>query len=423
MRSAAKVLKFPLSGIARDVDYRKAYIPDEERTFATPFALNVRGSDTFHRRNRGGSRPGLKRIDVTGLTVNNPHFHPTISGFTGANSYRSCIYRGRAVFTADNCWHMSAIGDHSLWNFGGDKDDPSRAVMGNLALATKAGEFITAAIPIKDDCIYFATDHSLWVLTGDPIGGQFKCVSEHVGCVTPDSWAYDGTRLWLLSNQGLYVLNVGENVPIKASHHIPEELLGMKDALLVYDGEENALHIFAKTDNCVTDIYFDYFYDIEQKAFWKMSFKSTHRPKEVGYTEDGFVTKPIFKGGDDVWRVFDDEQTTDDGEVINSKVAIGPIRTSARDDIDGMVAEVEGILAKGSVNVDLDIYTAHSPEEVVEIAEIASGTPSALVLKAGWNNVCRPRQRGAWAIFVASSTGRWGYESVTTIMKSLGRLR
>lgn len=423
MHSAAKVLKFPLSGIARDIDYRKAYIPEEEVQFATPFALNVRGSDTFHRRNRGGSRPGLSVTTVpTGADTHNPHKQYATTGLLETPVAATAFYRARTVAAVGTMWYMSAMGDSTNWTFNGDSGDPSRAFAGNVENATIKGDAITAMMPVRDQWLFIATAHSLWCMTGDPIGGTLKCVSEHIGCVSRDAWCFDGEALWVLSNQGLYRIGIGE-MPLRMSHHIPEEFRGTSAALLAYDPEDNAIHIFSIRGSGVSEVVSDWFYDIENKAFWRQSFKEAHRPTEIcTYMKDG-VNVLAFKGGDNAWRVFDDEADTDSGETFVSRVAIGPVRCSARDDMDGMVAEIEATLAAGSEASLVSVYTAHSPEEAVRIAYNDQIPVSTFAVKSGWNNVCRPRQRGAWAVFVLSSTGRWGFESMTTIAKQLGRLR
>ena len=148
MHSAAKVLKFPLSGIARDIDYRKAYIPEEEVQFATPFALNVRGSDTFHHRNRGGSRPGLSVTTMpTGADTHNPHKQYATTGLLETPVAATTLYRARTVAAVGTMWYMSAMGDSTNWTFNGDSGDPSRAFAGNVENATVKGDAIADARP------------------------------------------------------------------------------------------------------------------------------------------------------------------------------------------------------------------------------------------------------------------------------------
>jgi len=61
-----KTLSFPLAGVSRRSTYRK-----QERPYAAPWAMNVRGMGPLERRGRGGSRPGLSKVNDTafGTTI------------------------------------------------------------------------------------------------------------------------------------------------------------------------------------------------------------------------------------------------------------------------------------------------------------------------------------------------------------------
>jgi len=61
-RTGVKTLTFPLSGVDRRGGYRR-----QVRPYAAPWAVNVRGSDPMEGRERGGSRPGLKKISAADL--------------------------------------------------------------------------------------------------------------------------------------------------------------------------------------------------------------------------------------------------------------------------------------------------------------------------------------------------------------------
>ena len=186
------------------------------------------------------------------------------------------------------------------------------------------------------------------------------------------------------------------------------------------EGEVLGIHIFGeKPDGTASDWY----YDIANKAFWAQVFPASHRPVAACWMILNGVGTCIFRGTDGHWRHFDDETAKDDGVDFDSCVAIGPIRTGMRDDIDGMVGEVDGVLAAGSSNVSLEIYSSDSPEGAVIAAQDPLVHHFEAQLSAGRNKVVRPRQRGAWAVFVIKASGRWGYESILTVMKHLGRLR
>lgn len=421
MRTSAKLLRFPSAGMARDIAYREATTPNEAQSFATPDALNMRGSGTFEDRDRGGSRPGLIEVDVSDMVTIDQHVPTEIVGLAlDAPVSATAYYRGRAVCASGATWYMSAIGDPRNWEFNGDGTDPSRAMAGNLALATKKGESITALIPFHDTFLFAATQHSLWIIAGDPLGGGVRCISDHVGCVSANAWCSDGKALWLLSGNGLYSMQMELGaVPVRASDRLPDDFRRFSDALIAYSCEGELIHVFGTRDGAPSD----WVYEVGPKAFWRQEFIAEHRPVSISETILDNRPTCVLKGADGISRVFDDDATDDCGTMFGSFVLIGPIRVAQRDDMDGMVGELSAVMAEGSADVRIEVFTAHSPEDAVRNARNRYQVPQELVARDGWNNVWRPRKRGAWAVFRLSSDGRWAYESMTAVMKMTGRLR
>lgn len=58
-RTVQKTLTFPLAGVSRSRGYR-----EQTRPYAAPWAVNVRGAGPLERRLRGGSRPGLVKVNA-----------------------------------------------------------------------------------------------------------------------------------------------------------------------------------------------------------------------------------------------------------------------------------------------------------------------------------------------------------------------
>lgn len=466
MTSAAKVLQFPLAGLAKDQDYRKAYIPSEGAAFATPYAVNVIGECSFGERKRGGSRPGLKILaDVSeqttgdwawpngdklcwsgadlsriifdvdrtiiapdGSVLFDPHATFTVQAAKGAvptGCTAMAKYRARLVVAKETMWYASRQGDITDFDYGGDGDDIGRAVAGNAALADAKGETITAIAAIEDQYLIVATNRSLRVLNGEPTSGEWSIASEYTGIVGRDAWCWDGNAFYFLGQKGMYALVPGENVVKKVSGRLPEDLKGLDaDAILVSDHDK--IHIIANRGETPSD----WIYEKEESALWPVSYPETMRPELGAMIVIGGYNRVIFKCADGAWRYPDDDTGKDEGASsaadvpVASKVMIGPLRASARDDVDGMLAELTATMAEGSADVNINVYTAHSPEKAVANAKDATVTPNAtFTVGEGWNRVWRPRTRGAWCVFVLSAEGRWAYESMTAVCKMTGRLR
>lgn len=416
MQRVPKQLKFPLAGIAADIDYGSAMIPVEGGSYATPKAVNVLGDCVFSGRRRGGSRPALVHhdwIDAAKFHEEHEQFAATGLILDGGVS-ATAKYRGRIVAASGALWYMSAIADETNWEFNGDSEDPSRAAAGNLALANRPGEDITAIAPLRDSALVMATEHTLWVLTGDPLDGTMKNVSENVGIVSRDAWCYDGTTLFFMGVNGLYATNF-ETPPMLISSRLGNILKRFGPCVLGYDEGNRAVHI--------TNGANDWYFDIDAKAFWRLHYNDSARPVRFGTLDAADGNTFAFVCADGVKRVWDDFAEKDDGGmVVVSSVDIGPFRCGMRDDTDGMLDELSVALAEGSSDVKAFCYFASSPEVVV--ARAVDMPPDAeFSLHEGLNGNLRPRRRGAWCLIRIASSSRWAYESALATVKTTGRLR
>ena len=273
---------------------------------------------------------------------------------------------------------------------------------------------------VDDSRLYAATARSLWAMA-DPAGGMQK-VSDAVGCVGADAWCVADGVIYTLSGQGLYRVVPGE-APVRVDGEMPQALKGCSTALLGYDPEEDAIHIFTNRG--------DYFYEIAAKAFWPVSMPTTMRPVAVGRCVSEGVDTFVLCGGDGVWRRFSAAATKDGAVDMDSYVAIGPFRTSGRDDEDGMLDTLHIVLAEVGLNesesVAVEVYPARTAEAALR--KCADGVLSAAepafsaTVGAGFNHTIRPRVRGAWCVVVLRGTGRWAFETATAECKTLGRLR
>ena len=437
MRNVPKELKFPLAGLGRDLSYRDSTLPTEERTYATPMAKNVIGSCSFSGRLRGGSRPGLAAVEGIESASNGRWLWPNGEkilwpdgkemsfadygdGITlpdGSRIFQQhrtfTIYRDRLFKAEGSVWMASRTGDFANFDFGADRDDVSRAVAGNIALAGRKGEDITAFAPVNDQVMFIATRRALRMISGEPTSAV-KAISDSVGIVSANAWCFDGQRVYFMGPNGLYGMVPGES-PLILSARLPEDLKGFADATLVYDPENRGIHVFGDSD---------WFYDIEAKAFWPVEYPPTKMPEAGGVAVIGGVNRVVFRGVDGNWYRWDDDAEDDEGESIASTLAIGPFRCGLRDDGDGMLDSVVATLAKGSVDANISVYTAKSAEEAVTRSEDDDfEAMAAFTAHGGWNATCRPRVRGAWCVLVIRATGRWAYESILANIKTWGRLR
>ena len=424
MRSVPKLLHFPLGGLNRALSYRDSTAPSENGIYGTPLAMNVRGRCMFEGRLRGGSRPGLRNLGVDPSTLDGfvdahppaPDIPADVKGAVPPSPWScSSYHRGRLFVASSSTWYCSATGDLSDWDYGADGEVATRAAFGNVALAGRPGGTIRAMFARDDNGLYIATDVGIWVLSGEPTNGQIRSLSTDYGCVSDKAWCRDGgARFYFLSSLGLCVVSADMPVTL-VSGQIPDELKGLRSATLVNDSDANGIHIL--TDDG------DWFYEIDSKAFWPEEYQQSVRPVDGAEAIVGGVKRTVFLCADGAWRWPDPSCGTDDGAAFASMVAIGPFRTAARDDEDGMLDSLSATLAADSDgHVEIEAYSSDSPECAVRDAML--GSPKwSFSFAAGRNRVTRPRLRGCWCVLVARSSGKWAYESVTAVAKQLGRLR
>lgn len=462
MRSLTpKTLAFPLAGVARRGDYRR-----QERPYATPYAVNVRGVGVIESRLRGGSRPGLSRVGaVSTATVGAwqwPNGEPiewetdsdveyllsedVITGPDGTlifdpaslisvvakkgaapSSYgMSCVYRDRVILAADSMWYASRMGDHGDFDYGADFEDAGRAVAGGVGSAGKAGSDITALIPFRDSHLVIATANALYVMSGDPVDGRVDAISEEVGIVSPFAWAMNDGTLAFLSNDGVYIGEVGKYPKRFSEQRMPEELRNVdadsNTVLMAYDPTGRGFHLFITPEDG-TSFGHHYWLDPDNGAVWPVVFaNSGHQPVAACRIDGVGLGEVALKGRDGVWRRFDAEAETDDGTVLTSTVVIGPVQVSPNDTDDAVLAEISGILAAGSGAVTWGVSMGDSAEDAADKA--AAGTFAATGTWAALRNpVDRPRLRGTWAAVSLISTEAWSYEAVVLVARQLGRLR
>lgn len=456
MRTSFKQLRFPSLGLGEHLSYRDATIPDERNAFATPCAKNVRGTCTFGDRARGGSRPGLRRLEGTvevvgggkwlwpngeaiewpgggaityttvtqeiiapdGSVIIDPHEPFAVHCSKGAvppTPSLCAMYRDRVFLAYGASWFCSRIGEHGDFDYGGDGEDPARALSGNCALAGRKGERVTAFMPVDDRVMFVATERSLWMFDGDPSGG-LKRISEFTGCIGQNAWCSSPQGVIFVALDGVYTISDGGARLL--SGRLPSSIAGLSDALLAYDPEANGVHVFGEKDGEACD----WFIDLGEISFWPVEIPASMRPTAICRILQDGVERAALNGADGVWRTFHAEQQTDDGETLESSVVIGPFRVSARDDLDGIVDEVHATLGYGSGSVVVSVFTSDSAEGAVDAARSA-GDSAEHTVSSRRNKVFRPRRRGAWCCLHLSSSSRWAYEGITVSLKLLGRLR
>ena len=383
------------------------------------------------------SEMGAKIIMPDGGALYNLHETFTVSASKGdvpASLSACAMYRARRIVANGTMWYASRLGDYADFDYGGDIADVSRAVAGNVALAGREGENVTALAAIADSMLYVATKRALWRVNGE-VTQSLSVVSDHIGIVSRDAWCWDGMRFWFMSDKGLYALVAGEP-PVNMTQHLRDEVSGWTAATLIFDSERNGIHIIGTNGSGAAT---DWFYDIANKAMWKLQYPQTKRPTAGGLAMIGKKNRVVFLCADGTWRYWDESQETDDGTAIISALAMGPIIHTTGNTENAFLAELDfemdkdltpssGVKVSGCIGRTTNEAIEAAKNQVEWVASGAAGTSAyskfMYAVSIGWQKVVRPRIRcNSFAAVVWSVSGRWAISKITAVHRGCGRIR
>jgi hypothetical protein len=370
---------------------------------------------------------GVKVFDPSAGTLTQ-HLATAGKGSAPLGCRLACTYRDRLVLAGPgHIWYMSRAGDPDDWDYNpADPTDPARAVAGTNSDTGEVGEPIRALIPYSDDYLIFGCEHSIWVLRGDPAyGGQLDALSREIGCVGSTSWCLlPDSSVLILSRDGLYLIPPGANgFPQPISREVlPADLIdvdGISNVVsLKYDARARGVHIDVTPTTGATGQH--WWLDWQTKSFWPVSVPNGCQPTALtAFGTSGDDPRYVILGGADGYlRRYDEDAVDDDGTLLQSHVAIGPIKLGPTG-YDGILAELESDVALESGSVSWQVRAASSAEAV---SALTSGQESG-TWAAGGSARSHPKVRGVAALLYLSSTDPWAMEGMTALVRPAGRSR
>jgi hypothetical protein len=339
-------------------------------------------------------------------------------------------WRGRAVLArgADDPhnWHMSEQGSPTNWDIFPPVQTATQAISGNNARAGLCPDLINSLIPYNDDLLLFGCDSSLWMMRGDPMaGGVFDLVSDVTGVAFGRSWAKDpeGTLYFFGSRGGVYIMKPG-NVPVSMTQSTIERRLNNVNLSQFYvemfwNTYDDGLHVFLMPFTDTASRTKHYFWERKSGAWYEDTFALTKQPSAAVVIDgDAADDRCLLIGTYDSSVVrWDKLATSDDGQLIDGKVLIGPI---APDDseFDARITNLAAVMAnQGAVNYKL--YASTTPDDKGQ--PVASGQ-----FVPGRNPIHLVRARGAFVwmeLQQANAFTRWSLESIRLDAYPAGRKR
>lgn len=346
-------------------------------------------------------------------------------------------------------WFMFKQGDPFDIDYSPSNPSVQDAVAGNNApLAGKSPDVITSLVPVSNDVLGFGCDHSIYVLSGNPLdGGVIDLVTDDTGMAWGRPWTKDERgMIYFVGMRGGFYRWSGRGVPERISDKRGDHLfmnLDMDKTVVrcVYDDEQRGIWI-TMTDisgSGATDI--NVFYDLRTEAFCPDQFDNgDHQPVAVhAFDADDPDDRAVLFGGEDGFvRKVDKDAIDDDGTAIDSWVFLGPIEAEGGTR-PFVLQQIQSTIGVASHNIDADLWMAESHEQIFKPGRLLledggllldeRGVPLLLeqgnsrwstTLKAGRDKSKYPRQRGYVGYLRLRNNNadeRWSMERVLCILK------
>ena len=228
---------------------------------------------------------------------------------------------------------------------------------------------------------------------------------------------------------------VDKATPVAMTQHLEDVVRGWTAATLVFDSERNGIHVFGTDGSGAAT---DWFYDIANKALWRLQYPAEKRPVAGGLAMLDGMNRVVFICADEVWRYWDEGQADDDGTDIISALAMGPITHTTGNTENAFLAELDFEMdtsITSSSGVSVSGCVGRTTDEAIEAAKTFVGrvagdsTPSSAAkftysVVPGWQHVVRPRIRcNSFAAVLWSMSGRWAVSKITAVHRGCGRIR
>lgn len=319
--------------------------------------------------------------------------------------------------------YMSRVGDATDWGY---SDTDEGAAWANTGSAGgRVGEPITALIPHNDDCLLVGGTDSIYAISGNPrlSSRPVYSLSQQVGPLMQTAWCKTGNDYTIfMTRDGLYSMRPGcGEPPVSISREVlPEELTaidpGAGDKVtLGYDARWRGIHIYVDR-NSGTDAH--YFYDLQSKGFWPMSFSAGTMALAVNLKSASSSTKSGLLALTSAGQAY--QFDVESVESIDSHVYYGPVAIGSPHS-EGIISEAQAVLSEDSGAAAWSVYAADSPQQAFNL-----GAPS--FTGANWdiqglNYVQNPLVRGSAAYVKVEdvSNSRWCVEEIPLVVRQAGR--
>jgi hypothetical protein len=328
-------------------------------------------------------------------------FSPDEAGghFPDGGSNIGALYNGRIFLNSlvnPNQWFCSRQGFPCDWDTSLAGDDAGAAQSSQTTQAGLVGDAITAFMPFKDVYLGFGCASQIWTLVGDPgSGGSIRLITDETGVFGPRSWCKDSVgNVYVVGLDGFYKIEhnamtyggtatgamVGggaiDNVSLRLVPGLFKSIaLNRKTDKVVmgFDKVRNLVHVAVSMQDGAWSVC--WVYDVSTDSIWPDTFGTGLVPSSYLYFDAGKADERGLKVGcyDGYIREFNTTAKDDDGNIIGSSWLAAPINIESIIRAKGKIREIHVILSSATDSLSWAVYSAGSPEELVE--QVQNGDP------------------------------------------------
>ena len=355
-------------------------------------------------------------------TVSNTSSLPGSLGNTACRLIET--WDGRIVMsglrTDPNNWFMSAKGDPEDFDYAPANTTELQAVTGAVGVVGKMDDVINCMIPYSEDILIFGCDHSLWQMSGNPMGGgRIDNISQNIGTPFGRPWCRDPEgNVYFFSNRGnIYMMPPYGAKPLPLSDSISPLIdtvnLNTNFIRLEWDDEADGIMVWVTPFTAGTTKH--WFFDSKTRGWFPYQYANTnYNPIAVKLFDGDLVgDRVVMLGGEDGYiRFANTSQAKDDGTVFPATVTLGPLKVGEKPQ-RLLITHISARTDINSVNTKYEILVGDTPEK-------AQRSEAAVFIgdggfTAGLSDTHNPMEGGYFGyvkVGTNSATASWALESV-----------
>lgn len=333
-------------------------------------------------------------------------------------------------------WQMCAFGDAGNWDEAPSIDPiATQAIEGNASSAGTSPDILNCLFSYSDDFLIYGGDHSIRILSGDPMaGGRIGLLSDQTGIAfgSPICKDPEGRVYFFGSRGGVYAIHPQTRELLWLTRDtIEADLanidLGTNYVRMEWNARDNGLHVFVMPFGNGGTLLTHYFWSAKTKGWFPDLFgteSSTGVQPTASCTIDGDLPGDrLMLIGTEDGRVlaWDATANLDDDMSIDSKALIGPF-VPKETEFETRFMDPCVVLSKAGGGTYVRFFVSDDdslPSQPVAKMKLQPGRNE--VSMGGCGAYCYLELRSATQPTDAYGLGQWSVESISVKVATAGR--